>query len=115
MSWRLIPLCAALLACASSESIETVPVEQVQRRYVLDVGPCEYQGTLHRSMRFDLDRELDRKKISLEQWTCLARALEAMDTGLRDACARGEAEARSVLLRREQQSAECVSPNREQQ
>ena len=98
-----------ICGCASRDQIETVPVEDVQRKYVLEAGPCEYQGTLHRSLRFDVDRELDEKQITLDQWTCLTRALTRMDARLKQACAEGEAEARRVLLLREQESKACSS------
>ena len=106
---KCVAISLAFLACASTDSIETVPVEKVQRIYVLDAGPCEYQGTLHRSLRFELDRDLKEKKVSLDEWTCLAHSLERMDKGLREACVRGETEARAVLLRREDESAKCLS------
>jgi len=71
-------------------------------------APCQYQGTFHKKLRWEIEQGRMASKISDDTWYCQARALEVMDAGLREACASGPDAVDDVLKAREARFAVCA-------
>ena len=107
---RTFALCLGAFACTSTKSIETAPIEASNASTSWMSVLASTRERCIEACGVEIDRVFDNKKLSLDQWTCLAHSLERMDAGLRAACSSGEAQARSVLLQREQEAAACMAP-----
>jgi hypothetical protein len=73
--------CAPSEGAPSREYVYTPPVASI----VVE-DPCRYVGSLHRESRHQLERLTASKRISVDEWSCMARTLAELDSELTEAC-----------------------------
>ncbi|MEE3328124.1 MAG: hypothetical protein VX252_12380 [Myxococcota bacterium] len=90
----LIVLFISLMACSSPPEAPSDAAKQERSRSPFTTSPaqialeepCRYIGTFHKESRQRLEELRAQKFISLDEWKCMARALQALDKEMTVKC-----------------------------